>query len=762
MQSKPSLSAVVLLVLFGLLAGGSAVAASFQAKDIQVEGLQRIAAGTVFNYLPVKPGDEIDESSIPQIIRALFKTGFFKDVRLERTGDVLTIVVEERPAIASIDISGNKSIKEEDLMKGLADIGLAEGRTFNRSVLEQIGQELRRQFYNEGKYGVQLTTEVTPLERNRVAVAITIVEGKTAKIRDVNIVGNKDFTDKELMDDFQSRVGGWLAILTKENQYSRQKMAGDLELLKSFYLDRGYLKFNVESTQVTISPDKKDIYVVINVTEGDVFTISDVKLTGDLVVEAESYFPLIQLRRGEPFSRRKVVNSTDRINELLSEEGHAFANVNSIPEIDEENKTVSITYFVDPGNRVYVRRIDIKGNSRTRDRVVRREMRQMEKTSLSNSKVMLSRERLMRLGFFEDVTIETPTVPGSTDEMDVVVTVAEKPSGSLAGGLGYSQDNGVSFSASITEDNFLGTGKKVSLAVNTSSYNTRYQLSYFNPYATVDGISRGFSLSYQETDYGDLNISDYLTDTSTASVNFGIPLSDFNRINTSFAIEDVKFKTGSFPSEEIREFVEQEGDDFLNFKLTGSWKHDSRNSAIFPSQGFYQRFSTILTIPGSDLQFYKLAYNFNHYLPIYKSLTFSSRGDLAYGDGYGSSVQLPFFENYFAGGEKSVRGFKTNTLGPRDSQNDPMGGNIKLVGGIALLLPAPYADLRDTLRLTAFLDFGNVFEDSVEFDEIRYSTGLGLTWLSPMGAMTLSYGVPLNDKDGDEIEEFQFSFGNAF
>jgi outer membrane protein insertion porin family len=762
MQSKLSLSAVALLILFGLLTGGSAVAESFQAKDIQVEGLQRIAAGTVFNYLPVKPGDEIDESSVPQVIRALFKTGFFKDVRLERSGDVLVIVVEERPAIASIDISGNKSLKDEDLTKGLADIGLAEGRTFNRSVLDKIEQELRRQFYNEGKYGVQLTTEVTPLERNRVAIAINIVEGKTAKIRGINIVGNKTFSDEELMDDFQSRVGGWFALLTKENQYSRQKMSGDLELLKSFYLDLGYLHFTVNSTQVTISPDKKDIHVVINVTEGDVFTISDIKLTGDLVVEAESYFPLIMLRRGEPFSRRKVVDSTDRINELLSEQGHAFANVNNIPEIDEENKTVSITYFVDPGHRVYVRRIDIKGNSRTRDRVVRREMRQMEKTSLSNSKVTLSQERLRRLGFFEDVSVETPTVPGSTDEMDVVVTVVEKPSGSLSGGLGYSQDNGVSFSASVTEDNFLGTGKRVSLAFNSSSYNTLYQLSYFNPYATVDGISRGFNLSYQSTDYGDLNIADYLTDTSTASVNYGVPLSDFNRVNAGFAIEDVKFKTGTLPSQEIREFVEREGDRFLNFKLTGSWKHDSRDSAVFPSQGFMQRFSSVVTIPGSDLQFYKLSYNMSHYLPLYESLTFASRADIAYGDGYGSSEQLPFFENYFAGGEKSVRGFQTNTLGPRDSLGDPLGGNIKLVGGLALFMPAPFVDLGDTLRLTAFLDFGNVFENSVDFDEFRFSTGLGVTWLSPMGAMTLSYGVPLNDKDYDEVEEFQFSFGQAF
>ena len=762
MQSKPILSAVALLVMIGLLFGGSAAAESFQAKDIQVEGLQRISAGTVFNYLPVKPGDEINESNIPQIIRVLFKTGFFKDVRLERSGDVLTIVVEERPAIASIDISGNKSIKEEELKKGLADIGLAEGRTFNRSVLDKIEQELRRQFFNEGKYGVRLDTEVTPLERNRVAIAINIVEGKTAKIRAVNIVGNKAFTDKELMDDFQSRVGGWFALLTKENQYSRQKMAGDLELLKSFYLDRGYLKFNVDSTQVTISPDKRDIYVVINVTEGDVFTVSDIKLTGDLVVEAESYFPLIRFSRGEPFSRRKVVNSTDRINELLSEEGYAFANVNNIPEIDEENKTVSITYFVDPGHRVYVRRIDIKGNARTRDRVVRREMRQMEKTSLSNSKLTLSRERLRRLGFFEDVTIETPPVPGSTDEMDVLVTVKEKPSGSLSGGLGYSQTNGLSFTASVTEDNFLGTGKKVSLAFNSSSYNTHYQLSYFNPYATVDGISRGFNLSYQETDYGELNISDYLTDVSVASVNYGIPLSDFNRINVGFAIEGTDFQTGVFPSEEIVDFLAREGDNFLDFKLTASWKHDSRDSAVFPTVGLSQRVLATVTIPGSDLQFYKLTYGYSHYLPLYKKLTFASRGDIAYGDGYGSTQGLPFFENYFAGGERSVRGYKTNTLGPRDSQGDPLGGNVKLVGGLALYMPAPYADLGETLRLTAFFDFGNVFNDSLELDEIRYSTGLGLTWLSPMGAMTLSYGIPLNDKGDDELEEFQFSFGQAF
>ncbi|WP_456407894.1 outer membrane protein assembly factor BamA [Thiolapillus sp.] len=748
--------------LFSLILAMPAVADSFVAKDIRVEGLQRISAGTVFNYLPVKPGDVIDAQTAPKIIRALYKTGFFKDVRLERDGEVLNIVVRERPAIAQIDISGNKSIKTEDLQKGLADIGLAEGRTFNRSVLDKIEQELRRQFFNSGKYGVQLQTEVIPLERNRVAVKIKIQEGDTARIRGINIIGNKSFDDETLMSGFQSKVGGWFAWFTKEDQYSRQKLAGDLELIKSYYLDRGHLNFSVKSTQVTISPDKKGIFITINVDEGEVYSIGDVKITGKLIVDAEEYFPLIHLRRGEPFSRRKVVDSTDRITEKLSEMGYAFANVNHIPEIDEENKTVSITYFMDPGKRVYVRRIDVKGNSRTRDRVIRREMRQMENTWMSNTKLTLSRERLRRLGFFEDVTIETPSVPGVTDMTDVLVTVKEKPSGSLAGGLGYSGSQGVSFSASITEDNFLGTGKKVTLAANTSKYNTRYQLSYFNPYATIDGISRGFNLSYQETDFDELNISDYQTDVSEASVNYGVPISDFNRIRMKFAIENIDLKLGALPPLEIIDFVRQEGDSYLNFKLTGSWSHDSRDSAIFPTIGTSQSFSGVATIPGSDLQFYKLNYRYRQYIPLYRRFVFAGRANVGYGDSYGSTSTLPFFENYFAGGEKTVRGFKNNTLGPRDSTGDPLGGNIKLTGGLELYSPPPFEQLESTVRMSVFLDAGNVFQDRVEFDEIRYSVGIGATWLSPMGAMTLSYGVPLNDKSYDDVENFQFSFGSIF
>ena len=752
----------LVLALSLCLASLPALADSFVVKDVRVDGLQRISAGTVFNYLPIKPGDELRQEDVPRIIRALYKTGFFKDIQLRRAGDVLIVEVVERPAIAQIEITGNKSIKTEDLKKGLQDIGLAEGRTFNRSVLAKIEQELRRQFLNEGKYGVSLKTEVSPLERNRVAINIDIQEGETARIKGLNIVGNRSFDDEVLLDGFQSQPGGWLSWFTKEDQYSRQKLAGDLEQLKSYYLDRGYLNFKIQSTQVTLSPDKKDIYITINIDEGDIYTLSDIRITGDLVVDAQEYFPLIRLRRGEPFSRRAVVDSTDRITEKLSEMGYAFANINHIPEIDEEKKSVAITFYLDPGKRVYVRRIDVKGNTRTRDRVVRRELRQMENAWLSNSKLQLSRQRLRRLGFFDDVTLETPAVPGSTDLTDIVVTVKEKPSGSLAGGVGYSQDRGFSFTASLTEDNFLGTGKKVVLAFNTSSYNTHYQLSYFNPYATINGISRGFNLSYRKTDYDELNVSDYRTDTSVASVNYGVPISDFNRLTALFAVELTDLKLGSLPPQEIIDFVAAEGDRYLNFKLTTAWRHDSRDSAIFPTAGNRQRFSLVATLPGSDLQFYKLYYVVRHYIPLYRDFVFSARADIGYGDSYGDTVALPFFENFFAGGEKSVRGFKSNTLGPRDSTGDPLGGNRKLTGGIELFAPPPFKELVSTVRISGFLDAGNVFQDRIELDEIRYSVGVAATWLSPMGAMTVSYGVPLNDKDYDEVENFQFSFGSVF
>ena len=753
---------VVLLLVFA----SQAMAESFRVSDVRVEGLQRITAGTVFNYLPIKPGDVVNFDRTGDIVRELYKTGFFKDIRLEKSGDVLVVVVTERPAISEINFSGNKSIDSDALKEGLKDIGLAEGRTFERSVLDRIEQELERQYYNQGKYAVELTSTVTPLERNRVSIDINVVEGETALIKKVNIVGNNAFDDDDLLDEFELSAGGWLSWFTKDNQYSRPKLAGDLETLRSYYLDRGYVNFKIESTQVTITPDKQDIYVTINVAEGAIYTISDIRLAGELVGDPEEYFPLIHMRRGEPFARKVIVESSDRVSARLSDLGHAFANVNSIPEIDEENKTVSITFFVDPGKRVYVRRVNIRGNSRTRDEVVRREFRQMESAWFSGEKLKLSRERAQRTGYFDGVTVETPSVPGSGDEVDINVAVTEKPSGSFLAGLGYSQSDGIVLNASINQDNFVGTGKKVSLAATTSSANERYEISYTNPYYTVDGISRGFKLLYRTTDFSELDSADYSTDDIIAGVNFGIPLNEFNRFNFGFNVHQIDFKTGAFPSDEVREFEEAEGDSFLDFEVTLNWRHDSRDSAIFPKTGALQSLYGEATVPGSDLSYYKISYDHRRYWQLTKDLVVSVNGEIGYGDAYGGTYQLPFFENFFGGGPGSVRGYAARSIGPRDSFGDALGGNAMYVGNLELLFPPPFLKDNDTVRIATFFDFGTVVDtsetDLFDPDELRYSVGIGASWLSPVGALTVSYAYPLKTDDQDEKEEFQFSFGQTF
>jgi outer membrane protein insertion porin family len=742
------------------------MAEGFRVTDIRVEGLQRITAGTVFNYLPVKPGDEVDYDRTSEIVRALYQTGFFKDVRLEQDNGVLVIVVTERPAISEINFSGNKSIDTEALKEGLKDIGLAEGRTFERSVLDRIEQELERQYYNQGKYAVKLTSTVTPLERNRVSIDIDVVEGETALIKKINIVGNQAFEEDDLLEQFESSTGGWLSRFTRDNQYSRPKLAGDLEALRSYYLDRGYVNFKIDSTQVTITPDKQDIYITINIDEGDVHTISDIRLAGELVGDAEEYFPLIRLRRGDPFARRAVVASSDRISARLSNLGHSFANVNSIPEIDEENKTVAVTFFVDPGKRVYVRRVNIRGNSRTRDEVVRREFRQMESAWFSGEKLKLSRERVQRTGYFSNVNVETPSVPSSADEVDINVTVEEKPSGSLLAGIGFSQADGVTLNASINQDNFVGTGKKVSLALKTSSANQHYQVSYMNPYYTIDGISRGFDLSYRATDFSDLNTADYKTDDAIAGVSFGIPLSEFNRFTFGFALHHIDFEVGSAPSDEVSAFEDTEGNQFLNFETTLSWRHDSRDSAIFPNRGAIQSLYGEASIPGSDLQYYKISYEHRRYWPLAGDFVVSLAGEVGYGDAYSGTSRLPIWENFYGGGPGSVRGYSARSIGPRDSRGDPIGGNAMYFANLELLFPPPFAKTSETVRMAAFIDAGSVIDtskgDYFDTDELRYSAGLGASWLSPIGALTLSYAIPMNADGQDEEEQFQFSFGSTF
>lgn len=761
-----------LTFLFLLLWGVSAWAEQFQIADIRVEGLQRIAPGTVFNYLPVQIGDTVGDDVTGAIIRSLYQTGFFEDVLVERDGNVLVLQVRERPAIAQIEFSGNKDIDEEVLRESVAEIGMKEGRVFNPLVLDRIEQELERQYYARGKYGVLVQSTVSPLERNRVAVRIEVTEGLTARIKQINIIGNEAFSEKELLKRFELGPTRWYSFYAKNDQYSKQKLAGDLESLRSFYLDRGYIKFDIKSTQVSISANKKEIYVTVVIDEGAPYTVSDIRLAGEPSVPTAQIFPLIQLRRGEYFSRKQTTESAERISNLLGDEGYAFANVNTVPEIDEDAKEVVVTFFVDPGKRVYVRRVNMKGNTRTRDEVLRREMRQLETAWFSARLTRESRERLQRLGYFDDVSIETPAVAGSADQVDVDVNVTEKPAGNLMAGVGYSQSDGILFNASVTQNNFLGTGKRVSFAFNTSSATRLYQVGYRNPYYTIDGISRGFELSYRETDFDQLIGADYSTNVGVAGMDFGLPISSTSRAGFGLRYQYTDFTAGD--SVLAQDFVEQNGNVFHDFFLSASYLNDTRDKAVFPTKGGLRTLHFEIAVPGSDLQYYKLDYKDRLYIPLTTRFILSLSGELGYGDGYGDLDYLPFFENYYAGGPRTVRGFKANSLGPLETSYpyDQVGGNLKAVGSIELFAPPPVGgDFEKTLRLGLFLDIGNVWitqdTDLVSptgFDvgELRYSAGLSVAWLSPVGALSFSLGFPLNEKEGDEVQVFQFGIGQTF
>lgn len=733
----------------------------FTVTDIRVEGLQRIAPGTVFSYLPVKTGETFDETRSAEAVRALFKSGFFKDVRIERDNGVLVVVVQERPAISAIEITGNEDIETEPLMDSLKEIGFAEGRVFDRSLLDKVEQELERQYFSRGKYGVKITTTVTPLERNRVGITIAVSEGRAARIKRISIVGNTVFDDEKLLEEFQLSTPTLLSFYTGVDQYSKQKLSADLETLRSYYLDRGYINFNIDSTQVSITPDKQDIYITINITEGEQFKVKEVRLAGDLVAEPQELFPLVQLNPGDVFSRKRVTDTVTQISEKLGDKGYAFANVNTIPEVDEKTKEVVVTFFVDPGKRVYVRRVNTAGNDRTRDEVLRREMRQMEGGWFSSSAVERSKVRLDRLGFFEEVNVETPTVPGTTDQVDVNYSVTERPSGNLMLGVGYAQSSGILFNASVSQDNFLGSGKRVSFAFNNSDVNTVYSFNYLNPYYTIDGISRGFGVFYKQTDAGEANVAEYEVDTYGGNVNYGIPINEFDTVRLNVDYENLDLTATVFSSNEIRQFLADHGNQFDNVKLTGSWAHDTRNKTIFPDRGTLQRASAEVTVPGLDLQYYKLGYDAQVFTPLTKHFTLKLNGEVGYGDGYGDFDALPFFENYYAGGIRSVRGFEDNTLGPKDSLGDPLGGGFRVVGNVEILFPPPFFTKTNSFQMSTFLDAGNVYPSYSDFDagDLRYSVGVGATWLSPLGALSFSLAKPMNAKDGDQEQVFQFTIG---
>ena len=736
----------------------------FTVKAIHVEGLQRIEVGTVFNYLPIKIGDTVDEQRAAEAVRALFRTGFFSDVTLQRQDGTLIVKVAERPSIAKVDISGNKDIKTEDLKDSLKRIGLAAGRVFDRSLLEQVKRELERQYFARGKYGVKITSEVKLQPRNQVDIALKIDEGQVAKIRRVSIVGNHAFSEATLLKQFQLGPPGLFSVFSENDQYSKQKLAADLETLRSYYLDRGYIDFSIDSTQVAITPDKKDVYITVNLTEGEQFTVSDVKLAGELKVPEAELRALISVEPGDIFSRKQVTESDKRISERLGRDGYAFANINPVPDLDRAKRTVKLTFFIDPGKRVYVRRISFKGNMRTREEVLRREVRQMESAWISTDQVNLSRERLQRLGYFDDVSVETPPVPGTDDLVDVDFGVKERSSfGSLTAGVGFSQAQGVLLNASVNQDNFLGTGKRVSASVNNSKVNTIYSFSYTNPYYTTSGVSRGFRLFYQTTDAGAANVGYYTSDALGGSINYGIPFSEFNTINLSLGYQHTEIKTNSTTPASYLIFINGNGSDFNAYTAGLGWTHDTRNKAYFPDKGVLQSLSMEVAVPGSDVDYYKLTSQSSWYHGLGRTFTLSMNGQLAYGGAYGSTHGYPFFENYYAGGIHSVRGYRANTLGPKEN-GVPLGGALSVTGSAEVLFTPPFMEENSSFRMGVFFDAGQVYQNLQSFDagELRYASGVSAVWLSPIGPLTFSLAQALNAGPLDEKEIFQFSLGAVF
>jgi outer membrane protein insertion porin family len=758
------LSRVLLAFALALLAPLSVAQQAFTVKDIRVEGLQRISAGTVFNYLPIKVGDEIAPADTATAIRALFKTGFFKDVRIESEGGTLVVVVTERPSIDNIEFSGNHEIETEQLTEALTQTGFTTGRVFDRSLFERTKIALREAYFSRGRYAVKIQETITPLPRNRVGVNFDISEGRVAKIKRINVVGNAAFDEDDMLDLFQLTTPTWLSWFDDSDQYSKQKLGADLETLRSYYLDRGYINFNVDSTQVSITPDKRHVYITINVDEGEQFTVRSVKLAGELVVDKEELFPLVTVTQGGVFSRQEVSETASKLTDRLGDEGYAFANVNAVPEIAQAEKEVDLTFFTDPGKRVYVRRVEFRGNTKSRDRVLRREMRQVEGGWISTGQLERSRVRLQRLGYFEEVNIETPAVAGTTDQVDVIVTVVEKPSGSFVAGAGFSQSQGFVINTSINQENFLGTGNRISVTFNNSEVNRQFGFSYMNPYWTIDGVSRSFDLFYREVDASNANLANYSTTTVGGGVEFGIPVNEFDAVNIGITADFTDFTAESGASTEVRAFEQQNGDGYFTWRLNSLWARDSRNRRVLPDSGSVTRVTGEVALPGSDLTYYRLGAEHTQFVPLGRYFAFMANGEVNYGDAYGDTDGLPLVNNYFAGGIRSIRGFRANTLGPRDSNSLPLGGAFRVVGKGEIILPVPFVKDTRSIRLTTFVDAGNVFKDINAFEtgEMRVSVGLSAIWLSPFGAMTFSVAEPLNDESTDEVENFQFTFGTSF
>lgn len=736
----------------------------FVVRDIRVEGIQRTEAGTIFSYLPVKVGDTLTADKAAQAIKALFGTGFFKDVRLEVEGDVLVVLVEERPAIASLEFVGTKAFDKENLRKGLREVGLAESRIFDRSMVERAEQELKRQYLSQGHYAAQITTTVTPLERNRVGITFAVDEGEVAKIKQINIVGAKSFKEKDLLEQFRLTTPGWLTWYTKNDQYSKQKLSGDLETLRSFYLDRGFIEFNIESTQVSISTDRQDIYITVNISEGERYTVSGIKLAGELLLSEGDLLKLVSIKPGALFSREQVTATTKAISERLSNDGYAFANVNAAPEIDREKKQVAFTLFVDPGRRVYVRRINVQGNTKSRDEVIRREMRQMEAAWYDGQKINKSRSRVDKLGYYDEVTVETPVVPGTTDQVDLNVTVKEKPTGNLMLGAGISSSEGLVFSGSVNQQNLFGSGKHIGVGFNTSKINKLYSFSYTDPYHTVDGISRGFDVYYKDTDTNKIRIlATYATKSIGGGVRYGFPIGEDNLINFGLALDTTEIRQTLNTPQRFKDYLNKYGSEFTGLIASVGWAKDTLDSRIYPMKGYVAKVGGEMGL-GSSLSYYRTNFQYQEYFPFGREYSLLLNGEFGLADGMGDRP-LPFYKYYYSGGVGSVRGYKPASLGPYDpTTKDRFGGDRRVVGNAEFLFPMPGSGQDKSVRLGAFFDAGTVWgvNQKLDLGELRYSTGVSLAWISPFGPLKFSLAYPVNKKNGDETQILQFQMGSIF
>jgi len=787
---------------------------TFTVGDIRIEGLQRISEGTVFNYLPVNIGDHLDGARIGEAMRALYATGFFRDVELRRDGNTLLVVVVERPSIAKFEIKGNKDIKTEDLQKSLRNVGLATGKTFDRSVLDEVKQYLTDQYFSRGKYAVRVDTKITDLPGNKVDIIVDIKEGKRAKIEQINIVGNTKFKEKDILDSFELKTPNWLSWYKQDDRYSRESLTGDLEKLRSYYMDRGYANFQIESTQVAIAPEKDDMYITVNVSEGEVFKVSDIKLAGTMVVPEAQLRRLLLIKPGDTYSRKLVTSSQQLMSYRLGADGYAFAKIDPVPNADNEHKTVALTFFIEPGNRVYVRHINFNNTTAINDETLRREMRQLEGGWLSNSAVERSKERLQRLPYVEKVEFENKPVAGSADLVDVDFNIKEGLPGQFGGGIGYSEAQKFSLNGNFVHSNFMGTGDRIALEINAGKYSKSYTFAHTDPYTTIDGVARTTSLTLRDITQFVAASSAFSTKQITGAIQWSYPISEYQYISlgTSANKNSLVVSQGYSAQQSVdwvkqngntfqRELSDTNGDgvvnsldspytvygtNFYTYELTGGWSYEGRNRALFPDRGMKIAISARYALPLSDVKYYQSNFDFITYIPLWRKFLVSVQASVDYASALGKTTSLPPYLNYFAGGPDSVRGYRESRLGPKDNIGigNPYGGNFRVVNRYELIFPVP-EKWKSSARVSLFYDIGNVFQtgNKVKFlgvDDItpvdyhfnyanlKQSTGVAVQWLAPLGLFRFSYGIPLNPfpgdtvRFGDETERFQFSIGQAF